>query len=337
MRPPEWNILLITRGGVGLEPSLIGGTYDWDIDRKVLSGGSFTTFTELPSTVGMSLDLSTTFDGSTYRHGRFIITRDMPNYSGPRTQRTLDFMDEAVIPSRMRLNEPYTLPRTTRATFAARDLLARNLIVASIHPSDRTLRVAMAWNPDEVVLDAANKLFDVCGFHPLWPSPRGLYTGPRVNPETAPVAHVFKEGEEALHLPDYPQEQDYLAVPNRLVATTNGDDVHRPLVAVARDVATSPWSFEARGYWVDADPYQSDLVTQDGLYKEAARKLKELQYNAITMTIQHMWTPDLTPGCVVEVEADNPDVAGRWQAVTSGTPLMGSDALVTTGLRKVRR
>lgn len=334
MDSPIWSATLIERGGKHIAPKITGGTYHWDISRKVVSGGSISTTTPPGNVVGMRLTLNARFRGKNHPQGQFCITACRPYFRGtPKASWELEFMDDASILDRQTLNVPVSLAKTVSAIGRARQVLAQVGVNAAIADSDRTLRVGMTWDADETRLDEVNRLLAVAGYHALWPSPSGLVAGPALNPSTLVEAHWFREGSESLHLPDYPQEQDLLAVPNRLRGTTKGDRDTLPLTSYVRDTATSQWSFEARGYWVDAETFTSDAPTQAALNAETNRKLRSLQMNAITMTIQHMWTPDLYPGCVVGVVADEPAVSGRWQVLRSEVPLVGT-GLAFSELRK---
>lgn len=336
MRAPVWSLSVIRRDGTTATPRLLSSRSDWDIGRKVVSGGRFTTVGDLGNLVGAQVIRQVTLDDGRQIHlGRFTVTAADPVYKRSGVEWTVEWMDDAARLDRERLLSPIGLAATTPAVPRVRARLRDAGIVAAIADNSSTIRTAMAWTDDQTRLDEANGLLAAVGFHALWPTPNGLQSGPHIDPRTAPIAHRFVEGEESLHIPEYPQQQDHLTIPNRLKATSKGDGKSAALHAIARDVATSPWSYEARGYWVDAPAVSSDAITQAALVDDVGRRLRELQMDAVTMTIRHMWTPDITPGCAIEVVADRPEVSGRWQAVSSEMDEVATDALASTTLRKV--
>lgn len=335
MLAPVWQVSLIRRDSVSVTPRLLAGKYDWDISRKIIAGGRLTTDIDPGNLLGASLTLSVHAYGTRHDLGLFAVTSSKPNYSGSLTTWDIEWMDQASRIDRQNLLNAVGLPRMTPVIPAARKALADIGIRASLKDSDRTMRVAMVWDEGTSLLDYVNKLLSIAGLHPLWHSPGGLFAGDHIDPWTAPVVYTFEEGDASLHLPEYPQEQDFLAVPNRLLGTTNGDNESLPMRAVARDVAATQWSYAARGDWVDAPPINSDAVTQEDLVVEVNRRLQEIQLNAITMTIQHMWNPRIVPGCIVNVVAQHADVSGRWQVTSCSTPMGGSGALSSIKLRKV--
>lgn len=338
MRAHEWGLSIIRRDGTALVPRRATARSDWDITRKVVAGGRVTSPDELGGLLGARVLRYVV----TEKDGRVdlpwgVVTAADPHYTDTGVTWTVEWMDDAARADRQRLLTAVGLASTTAAVPRVRSRLAEIGIVAMIADNSATLRTARSFTATQTRLDEANALLEAVGWHPLWPSPTGLVSGPHINPATAPIAHTFREGDEALHLPDYPQEQDFLSIPNRLQLTSKGDGKAATIAAIARDVATSQWSYEARGDWVDADPQTSDAVTQTALVAEADRRLKALQMNAVTMTIQHIWTPKIQPGSVVNIVAARPEVSGRWQAVSSQIDEVAVGALASTKVRRVVR
>lgn len=327
----DWDISIVHRSGSAVVPRLLDATYDWDTSRAVVSGGSFSTVDDPGNVIGARLQL--VLGGEAM--GWFAITACSPHHTGLGSKWSVEFMDDASQLEKTKLIKPvaYAAARPISATLKSR--LAAIGLTATIADNDETLRTAKAWAAGSTTeLQVINDLLSTIGFHGLWPSPFGLYSAKHVEPDTASVAHTFTEGEESLHLPSYPMDSDYLSIPNRLMVTSKGDTRETPLTAVAQDVATSPWSYNARGFWVDAEPVEVDSTSQEGLMYEANRRLKALQSSAVTMTIRHAWNPRIVPGAVVEIVASNQEVAGRWQA-TGSSISSGVDALSSTSLRKV--
>lgn len=327
----DWKISVIHRTGSTKVPSLLEATYDWDTTRSVVSGGSFETTQDPGNLVGARILLA--LDGTDL--GSFAVTASSPHYTKLGTTWNVEFMDDGSQLEKTRLVRPVAYAATRPVSSTIQSRLDAVGLTASIADNDETLRTAKAWSAGSTTeLQVINDLLETIGFHGLWPSPFGLFAAKHIEPDTAPIAHTFTEGEESLHLPSYPLDSDFLSIPNRLLVTSKGDTSANPLTAVAQDHATSMWSFQARGYWVDADPVEVDSTSQEALIYEADRRLKALQSSAITMTIQHLWTPDIVPGAVVEIVSSNPEVAGRWQATASSISL-GVEALASTSLRKV--
>lgn len=336
MKAQAWRLSVVRRDGSAWVPPLLSGSFDFDISRKVVSGGRFTTSDDPGNLIGAAVLLSVTLPGQPEQPvGRGITTADDPSFTSTGGVWLVEWMDDASRLEKARLLNPVGLPATTLAAARVRARLAEVGVSAAVADSDRTLRTALAFTPEQTRLDEATTLLGAAGLHPLWPSPTGLMAARWPDVDKAAPAHVFTEGEESLHLPDYPVKRDHLSVPNRLKLTSKGDGKNPSLSAVARDTASTPWSFQARGFWVDAEPGQSDAATQVDLVDDANRKLREVQMSAVTMTIQHMWTPDVQRGVIVQINAERPEVEGRWQVTGSSIDIVAVDALASTALRRV--
>lgn len=337
MRANRWQVTVARRDGTTWVPRLLSGSFDFNISGKVVSGGRFTTADDPGSLIGAVVLLEVSIGGEqeSIPVGRGVTTADDPSFTSTGGVWTVEWMDDASKLDKARLLSPVGLPATTVATVRARARLAEVGVSAAIADSDRTLRTAIALTPEQTRLDEINTLLGAAGLHPLWPSPTGLVAARWPDVDKAAPAHVFTEGEDSLHLPDYPVKRDHLLVPNRLLLTSKGDGKSPSLTAVARDVASTAWSYEARGYWVDAEPAQSDAATQADLVDDANRLLRELQMAAVTMTIRHMWTPDIQPGVIVVINSERPEVDGRWQVTGSSIDVVAVDALASTPLRRV--
>lgn len=315
MKWPAWSVDLFRRDGTAAVPALTDFAYDWDMSREVISGGSFTTMTDPGNVIGAWLRISV--DGE-YLGGDFPITACTPMFSPTGDSWRIEFMDGASKLQRAKLAGPVGYAAATPPVARARARLQKLGVPATIADNSQTLRTAKAWAASTTSeLGLINELMSTVGHHPLWPSPTGLISARWPDPTRGPALRHFVEGEESLHLPQYPQDSDHLQVPNRLVVTSKGDANAPQLTAVARDEVTSPWSRAARGFWVDADPVQVDRPTQADLNDEAQRRLRDLQFTATTMTVHATLSPLLLQaiGAPVQVEASRPAVAGRWQLI----------------------
>lgn len=331
MEALTWNIQIARKDGSTIVPEITNARYDWDTQRPVVAGGSFDTTEDLGNLIGARLLL--TINGTDISW--FAVTASSPTYTPSGVEWSVEFMDDTSRLEKQRLVHPVGLSANTPVASTIRTRLAASDLRASVDDNDETLRTAKAWSAGSTTeLQVVNDLFNAIGFHGLWPSPFGLFSERHIDPATATIAHTFKEGEESLHIHDYAVDSDYMAIPNRLMVTSPGDSQKPALSAVAQDVNSSPWSFTARGFWVDAEPVTSDYTTQAGLVADAERRLRALQSAAVTMRLQHVWTPDVTPGSVVEIVSDNLDIAGRWQ-VTSSSISSGVGSLATSSIRKV--
>lgn len=336
MRDVEWKVSLLKFGGGVVVPDLISAKNDWDISRKIIWGGSMITATDVGDLVGATLLTHVRVPGDGWKpHGRFEVTACDPSFSSEGHAWTVEWMDETIRLDRQRLLYPVSVPSTTRPVIRVRQRLAELGVTAGIDDSDQTVRTSMAFTPTQTRLDEVTKLLESIDYHPLWASATGLYSGPHRDPADQAPVHRFIEGEGALHLPRYPQQQNFVTVPNRLMGMSKGDSNNPPLSAIVRDQASTPWSFAKRGYWVDGEPITLEVANQEQLVVATGRMLRELQMNAITMTVQHVWTPNIVPGCVVEFQTSRPEVNGRWQAVSSSIDMVGVGALASTTVRKV--
>lgn len=331
MKSLDWEIQIVRNDGVTIVPDITSARYDWDTMRPIVAGGSFSTKQNLGDLVGARLRLAL---GGT-NLGWFSVTASSPSYSSAGTDWSVEFMDDTSRLEKQRLIFPVGLKATTPVAAAIRSRLAAAGLTVTIDDNDETLRTAKAWSAGSTTeLQLVNDLLSTIGFHGIWPSANGLYAEKHIDPETAAIAHVFAEGEDSFHVHDYRLDSDYMNIPNRLMVSSPGDTKAEPLSAVAQDVNSSPWSFTARGFWVDAEPVTSDYTTQAGLVADAERRLKALQSSAVSMTLQHLWTPDIKPGSVVRIDSPNLNIAGRWQ-VTNSSISLGVGSLATSSVRKV--
>ena len=331
----RWHIALQGRDGTVTIPDLLSATLDWDISRKVVSGGKLTCANPPGGLIGGRVLVAVTYGGQRIDWGRHVVTAVDEAHTGLGSTYTVEWMDEAVRLDRMRLLSPLSIKATQQAVARVRARLADVGVVASIRDSDRTLRAAMALTATETRLDEITRLLAAAGMHPLWPSPSGLLSTLWPDPATVAPAVRLVEGEDSTHLPEYPVEADHM-VPNRLLMTSQGDGQQVAMSAVARDISTTTWSYSARGDWLDAEPEESDAPSLPELQDDANRRLRELQADAVTMTVKHLWTPALRPGCTVEVVAAREAVAGLWQATASSTgDVCKTGEVATTKLRRV--
>ncbi|WP_223171006.1 hypothetical protein [Microbacterium sp. NIBRBAC000506063] len=160
----------------------------------------------------------------------------------------------------------------------------------AVTDSSSVLTSALTWDAGNSKLAIINELLQSAGYWALWCDGGGQFrVEPYVDPASRPVSHVFEYGEASLYLPDWEHEQNHSSVPNRFVAIGEGDEENPPLVGVAvNEDPASPYSFQARGRWITAEPDEGvEAETQTVIDQYAARRLRDLMDPVSRLTVSH--------------------------------------------------
>lgn len=148
-------------------------------------------------------------------------------------------------------------------------------------------------------LEIIDDLLESINYRSLWCDGEGQYrTGPFNDPPDRPIAyereHPFTYGEGSLMSPDWERDNDIFSVPNRYVAISMGDGQQEAMTAVAsNEDPNSPFSYYARGRWITHVKEGVEASTQADLDALARQGLSALTSVTTTLTVNHLYLPDL--------------------------------------------
>jgi hypothetical protein len=172
------------------------------------------------------------------------------------------------------------------------------------------LAAAIVRDEETSKLSVVNDLLNAANYWSLNADPLGwLTSAPYQAPETRGVDWFFSDDPSGggLYLDGWDYDQDFSQAPNRLIAIQKVDGEDPPLVAIAEDTnPESKLSFPGRGRWV-AKTETVEAPDQDTLDQIAARRLREAQSVAITLTVEHPFQPEVVLNSVVSFQSKRLD------------------------------
>lgn len=202
-----------------------------------------------------------------------------------------------------------------------------------------TLNKPLTWDLGATRLQVINNLLDATGFFSLWMDHAGQYRISKfVEPEDRPPVYElltpFTPGDLSLMAPDWTRDRDIYSIPNRYVAVSQGSADQPALVSVATNVdPASPFSFPSRGRWITHVTSGVEADDQGSLDVIARRGLTALTNVNTTITVDHIYLPDLLVNRTVRFV--NPDAGLDMLCVITNTNLpLDPMALCKTELRE---
>jgi len=166
---------------------------------------------------------------------------------------------------------------------------------------------ALTWDVGTTRLRIINDLLDAAGYFSLWVDGWGHF---RATPYTEPSSRAprfslmapFEVGANSLWLPDWTRDRDIYAVPNRVVAISQGDGETAALTSTAtNEDPDSPYSEPSRGRWITTVETGVEALDQAALDTYAARRLSQLTSVTTTLEVKHALLPGLNVNDVVNV------------------------------------
>lgn len=142
----------------------------------------------------------------------------------------------------------------------------------------------LTWDVATTRLTIINDLLQSAGFFALWCDGMGQFRVTKyVRPEDRPAQHTllapFENGN--LMSPEWSETEDIYSIPNRFIATTQGDGAGPGLASTAMLDPSSPYSFANRGRWVTGIETGATAVDQQSLDNYAAWRL------AMAVSVSH--------------------------------------------------
>jgi hypothetical protein len=190
-----------------------------------------------------------------------------------------------------------------------RDLIEATGEATTAIEADASLLVTstLTWDVGTTRLRIINDLLDAAGYFSLWVDGWGNF---RATPYTTPASRAprfsvmapFEVGATSLWAPEWTADEDIYAVPNRVVAVSQGDGDTAALTSTATNTdPLSPYSSVSRGRWITLVETGVEAVDQAALDTYAARRLTEVTSVTSTLTIKHAPLPGLNVNDVVRV------------------------------------
>jgi hypothetical protein len=198
--------------------------------------------------------------------------------------------------------------------------VVRQLITAAgespnaIGAGNETLAASQVWETGTTTLKIINDLLTQAGYFSLWCDGSGDYrTVPYVPPaQRQPIysyANPFEIGENSLLSPDWTNDQDIYAIPNRYVVIGQGDDTTPGLTATATNTnVNSPFSYPSRGRWITQIEKDVEATGQDALESYAERKLSAASSVGRSLEIKHLFLPEAQVNQVVRFVSEEANI-----------------------------
>ena len=249
----------------------------------------------------------------------------------------VELYDESIVLTQDGPNTTYQVAAGTVVTSKVRGIILSAWPQAriAITESSKTLRSTMDWEPKATWLEIINDLLDSINYFGLFVDQRSVFTAkPYVDPAKRGVAWEFVDNENCVHLPEFMEDHDTFAVPNKVLALPRSDGESTPLdpVVVTNENAASPYSYQARGRWIRLLLEDVEAADQATLLGRAKRSLSEATSVGQTLSIAHAFIPGLSLNDVVWFS----DKETRGYYVIAGQELkMETPLLVKSSLRRV--
>lgn len=210
---------------------------------------------------------------------------------------SLKFLDKCTILAQDKIAATYALDAGSVVTDEIVTVIeSTGELNHAITPSASTLVNPLAWSPGTTKLQIVNDLLSVVNYFSLFTNGDGQYRGePYVKPATRPTVWEFLDGANCIYLPELTKDVDVYAIPNRFIATTQGDGTTEGLISVADNTnPDSPYSIANRGRVIAADPATGvEAADQTTLDAYAERRLIELTTPTASTEIRHAFVPGL--------------------------------------------
>ncbi|GAA2545615.1 hypothetical protein HD598_002173 [Neomicrococcus aestuarii] len=204
-----------------------------------------------------------------------------------------------------------------------------------IDDSDEVLRTAITWEPGTTVLRIVNDLLAAVNYFSIYADGNGYFRSqPYQRPQDRAVEFGFVDDEKGIYAPEFTEDYDDYAVPNRVVVVSEGDSDAPAIRGFAQDNdPNSPFSTVTTGRILTAEPESVELTSEAVAMAYAKRRLGELQQITSGFDIEHAPIP-LVGGDVVTFANSTSDISIRAvvQKVSYSSEL---GALCSTTLREV--
>ena len=339
-RQESWRIDLLNNDDVPVAQLLgaTGGSFSFNVNAEIRGGGSI-------EYRGAPIDWNqhrvqpwyrTDYRGQ-YREwplGVFIVATPSTQYEDAGKSATLELYDKTQLLIDDQITSTYQVPAGANVIDAVRQALdAAGQRRTAIEDSDKTLATTMVWPVGTTRLRIINDLLAAANYFSLWADGDGVFRAvPYLRPAERGMSWGFEDNAQSIYSAEFTHDFDTFSVPNRVIVTGQSDGDTEAPVAVAEDVAGSPFSYETRGRWVTRTEEGQDATDQATLQALADRLLQEGQQVGSVFSIRHAPIPlELNSSVAFRRAKEDIDVAATVQEISYS---METGALCSTTLRE---
>lgn len=184
----------------------------------------------------------------------------------------------------------------------------------AITPSAATLVNPLVWPAGTTKLQIINDLLTVVNYFSLFCNGDGQYRGePYVKPASRPTVWDFLDGANCIYQPTFSKDVDLFAIPNTVIALTQGDGTTPGLVSVpaVNSDPASPYSTVSRGRTITRVYSGVEAADQATLDAFAERQLIDLTTPTASYEIAHAFVPALAFNRAVRFRRQPAGIDGR--------------------------
>lgn len=255
----------------------------------------------------------TTGDPIVRKLGIWLPAAPVENWSATGRRWPIELTDKAGILDQQIMTNSDGEPITFSATRGTNVIgLVEDIIVGAgetanaLEPSGKTLRDDLVWDIGTTRLKVINDLLQASGHFSLWCDSAGQYRASEYVPpsQRTPIYNApltpFSEGSLTAMSPDWSMDRDIYAVPNRYTVISNGSGDEEAMSATETNTnPDSPFSYPARGRWIDEVVTGVEATDQEALQASAVQGLAQRTSVTSSIEVKHLWLPDLRENSVI--------------------------------------
>lgn len=311
------ELLTAAEATAGKLDGVTGGSVVYTAAKSVHGSASFTVADN-----GQAVDWltarfrpSVTIDGyGTTTLGVFLVSEAPEAWGDTGRVWSVKLLDKCTILDQDAVGAAYTLDAGTVVTTAIVTLIqSTGETNIAITPSAATLLNPLVWPAGTTKLQIVNDLLSTINYFSLFCNGDGQYRGePYVKPASRPTVWDFLDGSDCIYVPGLTKDVDLFAIPNKVIAITQGNGSTAALVSTATNTdPTSPYSTVGRGRTITYVATGVEAADQATLDAFASRRLIELTAPTASIDIQHAFVPALAFNRAVRFRRQPADIDAR--------------------------
>lgn len=343
-RDESWRVNLLTQSeaAAGTLDGVTGGRLDFSVHDTIRSGGSLEVTGPGVATDWLNVRIQpwyvlTTPDGEvSWPLGVFLPAAPKTRHTDTGRLVAVELYDKLLILDQDKIETTYTVDAAAVVTDTVRDLItSTGETKVALADSAETLTAPMVWEAGTSKLRIVNDLLAAVNYFAVWVDGWGRFRAdPYVRPSARGVRWSFVDGASGIYSPDFAEDRDGFAVPNKVLLVSRTDGASEALTSVSTNTDPgSAWSQPSRGRWVvhvETDVEATSQAVLDGI---AARRLAELSQVSAVLEIQHAPIPlDLNDAVGFRRSTVGLEVLAVVQRMSVD---MATGALVSTTLKGV--
>jgi hypothetical protein len=262
--------------------------------------------------------------------GVFLVSEAPESWGDYGREWSVKMLDKCTILDQDAVDVSYTLDAGTVVTTAIVTLIqSTGETNIAITPSTATLLNPLVWPAGTTKLQIVNDLLSTINYFSLFCNGDGQFRGePYVKPASRPSVWDFLDGSDCIYLPGLVKDVDLFAIPNKVIAITQGSGTTAALTSTATNTdSTSPYSTVSRGRTITRVFTGVEAADQPTLDAYALRQLISLTTPTASIDIQHAFVPALAFNRAVRFRRtpagiDAPHVVSKTETSLDGTQLV---------------